>query len=280
MNVPTAMSSSASTEHSRPSGVVTLLSDLGTTDGYVAAVKGAILSANLAANIVDVTHHIPNGDVIEAAFQLAMVWPTFPRGSVHVVAVAAEERVEHRAIVVEIAEHYFVAADSGVLTLLFANFAVDYAIQLDHPAYGRSSRDAGFPARDVYGPVAGLIASSSLELDALGSPIESGSLVQLPWAPVLDSAEHVHAPIVSIDRYGNCRTLITRQHLPSDPSRVLVRCGAVTVRGVHSAYSDVKVGKTMALFGSHGGLEIAVRGGSAAQSWELSRGDLVVVVRD
>jgi S-adenosylmethionine hydrolase len=101
------------------------------------------------------------------------------------------------------------------------------------------------------------------------------SLVTLPWAPVRDAPDHVHAQVVSIDRFGNCRTLITRRQLPADLDALYVRCNDVTVRGVHRTYSDVPVGKTMALFGSHGGLELAVRGGNAAQSWEIRRGDEV-----
>jgi S-adenosylmethionine hydrolase len=83
--------------------------------------------------------------------------------------------------------------------------------------------------------------------------------------------------VVSVDRFGNCRTLITRRQLPADLGSLYVRCGDLTIRGIHRTYTDVAIGKTLALFGSHGGLEIAVRGGSAAQSWELRRGDDVVV---
>lgn len=82
---------------------------------------------------------------------------------------------------------------------------------------------------------------------------------------------------MSVDRFGNCRTLITRRQLPEDLAELYVRCGDVTVRGIHRTYTDVAIGKTLALFGSHGGLEIAVRGGSAAQSWEIRRGDDVFV---
>jgi S-adenosyl-L-methionine hydrolase (adenosine-forming) len=85
---------------------------------------------------------------------------------------------------------------------------------------------------------------------------------------------------VSIDRFGNCRTLLTRRQLPGAPERVIVRCGGVTVRGVQRTYSDVPLGRTLALFGSHGGLELAVRGGSAAVSWDIQRGDDVLVLLD
>lgn len=263
-----------------PCGIVTLLTDLDTVDGYVAAIKGAVLSAFPGATLVDITHHILRGDVTEAAFQLAVVWPVFPPGSVHLIVVAPGIGSVPRAVAVEIAGQYFVAPDNGILTLVIANHPPQRVVVLDRIALQRQQASGSFPGRDLYGPIAGMLASGQTPFDALGSAIETDSLFTLPWSPVVDSAERVHAPVVSVDRYGNCRTLITRQQLPDDVSRVLVRCGAVTVRGIHRTYSDVAVGKTLALFGSHGGLEIAVRGGNAAQSWELARGDDVIVTHE
>lgn len=260
----------------RPTGIVTLTTDLGTVDGYVAALKGVLLSAHREATIVDVTHHIPNRDVTEAAFQTAMVWSAFPQGTVHLLVVDAGVERNHRAVVAEAGGHFFVGPDNGVLTLLVANQPATALVVLDRPEFFRDG-PATFPGRDIFAPVAGRLASGDIRLDELGSVIDPASLTTLPWQASQDSSARVHAPVVSIDRFGNCRTLITRRQIPWDLSSVFVRCGDATVRGIYRSYEDVPVGKTLALFGSHGGLEIAVRGGSAAQSWEISRGATVVV---
>lgn len=260
----------------QPNGIVTLTTDLGTIDGYVAALKGVLLGANRQVTLVDVTHHIPSRDVTEAAFQTAMVWPSFPPGTVHLFVVDAGIETDHRAVVAEAGGHYFVGPDNGVLTLLVANQPASAVVVLDRPEFFRDA-PATFPGRDVFAPVAGRLSSGMTRLSDLGSVVDPSSLKALPWQATQDSPARVHAPVVSIDRFGNCRTLMTRGQIPWDLSSVFVRCGDATVRGIHRSYKDVPVGKTLALFGSHGGLEIAVRGGSAAQSWEIERGASVVV---
>ena len=258
-------------------GIVTLMTDFGTVDGYAAAVKGALLGVYRDATLVDVTHHISTQDVTEAAFQLATVYSVFPEGTTHVIVVDPGVGSSRRGIAVEVAGHYFVTPDNGLLTLVMANIPATRAIVLDRPEYFLANVSSTFHGRDIFGPVAGHIASGKVSIDQLGTEIPLESVVQLPWAPVTDSEGDIHAPVVSVDRFGNCRTLITRAALPVDISNIYVRVKDVTVRGVHRTYSDVPMGKTLALFGSHGGLEIAVRGGSAAQSWEIKRGDTVAV---
>lgn len=263
--------------HQPANGIVTLLTDFGTVDGYVAAMKGSLLTAHRDAILVDVTHHIPTHDITEAAFQLATVWYAFPPGTTHVVVVDPGVGGERRAIAVSLAGHYFIAPDNGILTLLVSNVAPDAAIVLDRTELFRSDVSSTFHGRDIFAPVAGILASGRVAFSELGSPIDVDSLVRLPWAPVRDTETRIHAPVVSIDRFGNCRTLITQPQLPAARDDVYVRCGDVTIRGIHRTYSDVPAGKTLALFGSHGGLEISVRDGSAARSWEINRGAEVEV---
>jgi S-adenosyl-L-methionine hydrolase (adenosine-forming) len=259
------------------SGIVTLMTDFGTVDGYVAAMKGALLSTNARAVLVDVTHHISTQDVTEAAFQLATVWSTFPAGTVHMVVVDPGVGGDRRAIVVEAGGHYFVTPDNGLLTLLVSNVPADRAVVLDRPEFFRADVSSTFHGRDIFAPVAGLLASGQVQPQDLGSEVSTESIVRLPWAPAEDRHGQIRAPVVSVDRFGNCRTLLTRRELPFNLTSVYVRSRDVTVRGIHSTYSDVPMGKTLALFGSHGGLELAVRGGSAAMSWEIARGDDVIV---
>jgi S-adenosyl-L-methionine hydrolase (adenosine-forming) len=258
-------------------GIVTIMTDFGTVDGYVAAMKGSLLIAHPRAVMVDVTHHIPTHDITEAAFQLATVWYAFPTGTTHVVVVDPGVGGERRAVAVAAGNHYFIAPDNGILTLLVSNIAPDAAVVLDRTELFRADVSSTFHGRDIFAPVAGYLSSGDVPFSELGSEIDPESLVRLPWAPVRDAAARIHAPVVSIDRFGNCRTLITQPQLPAARDRVYVRCGDVTIRGIHRTYSDVPIGKTLALFGSHGGLEISVRGGSAARSWEINRGAEVEV---
>ncbi len=258
-------------------GIVTLTTDLGTTEGYAAAIKGALLRVFPRAQLIDVTHHIATRDITEAAFQVATVWSAFPAGTVHLIIVAAADLAAHPPVAVAVGDQYFIAPNHGVLTLVAANIAPTQVISLDRTDLFHDAHPSTFPGRDVYAPVAGHLASGKTPFMSLGSVMPPDALVRLPWAPSQDNATEVHAPVVSVDRFGNCRTLITRSQVPWDLQQVYVRCGDVTVRGVVNSYTDVPEGRTLALFGSHGGLEIAVRGRSAAQSWEIQRGDEVCV---
>lgn len=261
----------------RANGIVTLMTDFGTVDGYVAAMKGALLTVNRSAVLVDVTHHISTQDVTEAAFQLATVWSTFPEGTIHLLVVDPGVGSERRAIAVEAGGHYFVTPDNGLLTLLILNVPAERAVVLDRRDLFRADVSSTFHGRDIFAPIAGLLATGNVDLFDLGTEIDTDSIVKLPWAPAGDRQGQIRAPVVSVDRFGNCRTLLTRRELPFDLDDVYVRCKDVTVRGIHSTYSDVPMGKTLALWGSHGGLEIAVRGGRASASWEIERGDDVIV---
>lgn len=262
---------------SAPNGIVTVMTDFGTTDGYVAAMKGALLSVYPRAVLVDITHHIHTQDVTEAAFQLATVWTTFPPGTTHLVVVDPGVGTSRRQIAVEVEGHYFVAPDNGLLTLVVTNVAPDRAVHLDRQEFFRSDLSSTFHGRDIFAPVAGFLAGGVAKFEDLGSEIDVESIVKLPWAPVRDQEHEVRAPVVSVDRFGNCRTLITRAQLPGPAEDIYVSTGDVTVRGIHNTYGDVPHGKTLALFGSHGGLEIAVRDGSAERSWDIKRGDIVTV---
>ncbi len=253
------------------------MTDFGTTDGYVAAMKGALLSVFPKASFVDITHHIPTQDITEAAFQLANVWSLFPPGTVHLTVVDPGVGSVRRAIAVQSAGHLFVTPDNGLLTMILAENPVEEAVVLDNTEFHRSNVSSTFHGRDIFGPVAGAIASGEHSLSDVGSPIDPYSIVQLPWVPVTDEDGKISAPVVSVDRFGNCRTLITESHIPGDHASVFVSCRDVTVRGIFNTYSQVPNGKTLALFGSHGGLELAVRGGSASRSWDIRRGDEVVV---
>jgi S-adenosyl-L-methionine hydrolase (adenosine-forming) len=263
-----------------PNGIVTLLTDFGTTDGYVAAMKGALLTVNPAATLVDVTHHIPSQDTTEAAFQLATVWSAFPPGTCHVIVVDPGVGSRRRAVAVEAGGHYFIAPDNGLLTLVAGVAPPSRAVVLDRNVWFRVEVSSTFHGRDLFAPVAGHLSTGQVAFNELGTLVAPESLQQLPWTPVLDRPGHAQAPVVSIDRFGNCRTLLTRRQLPGDPELVYVRCGGVSVRGVQRTYSDVPMGRTLALFGSHGGLELAVRGGSAAAAWDIKRGDDVLVLVD
>jgi S-adenosylmethionine hydrolase len=259
-----------------PSGIVTLLSDFGSSDNYVGQVKGVILGLAPRVRLVDLSHQIPPQDVLEGSFQLATAWEAFPPGTVHLAVVDPGVGTERRAVAWLVGTHCFVTPDNGLGTLVFQQQAPERAVVLDREEVFRKPVARTFHGRDVFAPVAARLAAG-LALEHVGTPIDPLSLVRLDIEPVRQSATRTTGPVVSIDHFGNCRSLISPEQLPGPPEQVVVRCGAARIRGIAPAYAAVPLGHTLALFGSHGGLEIAVRDGSAARAWDIARGATITV---
>ena len=170
-----------------PLSIVTFLTDYGSTDGYVGAMKGAVLGVNPEANIVDVTHDVPAQDVAHAAFVLGSVWPFFPPDTIHVAVVDPGVGTSRRALVVVTPHGTFVVPDNGLLTYRAevasgidagsaAGFMEPYvtplpsgwsAWELTEPDYWRGEVSDTFHGRDVFGPVAAHL-SLGVEPERLG----------------------------------------------------------------------------------------------------------------
>lgn len=252
-------------------GIVTLLSDFGLRDTYVAQMKGVILGVAPQAQIVDLTHEVRPQDVVEGAFQLATAWKTFPRGTVHIAVVDPGVGTSRRPIAFCFAGQHFVLPDNGLASFVLGDERPDQAVVLDRPESRLANVSFTFHGRDVFSP-AGAQLARGMALEDLGSTIDPSSLIRLDFPPVERQQGVVRAPVVSIDHFGSCRTLIRPEDLPAAPERVTVRCGRSVVRGIVRTYGDVPEGRTLALFGSYGGLEISVHAGDASKAWEIKRG--------
>src|SRR5216117_329891 len=172
--------------------LITLLTDFGTSDSYVAEVKAVLLSRALGAALVDVTHQIPPGDVRAGQYVLARVWHRFPEGTVHLVVVDPGVGTSRRALAAEAAGHYFVAPDNGVLSPLPADTRF---FELPVPPGAAPS----FHGRDLFAPAAAELATGTA-LAHLGSPITDPYRVPLP-APHFDGTA-VRGEVIYVDRFG------------------------------------------------------------------------------
>lgn len=259
------------------SGIVSLITDFGLSDTYVGQIKASLLTVARGLQLVDLTHQIPAQDVPEAAFQLATAWAAFPPGTVHLVVVDPGVGTPRRPIAFTFEGHLFVTPDNGLGSFVLGDRAPEHVVVLDRPDYHRPRVSKTFHGRDVFAPVAAHLASGRT-LDEVGTAVDPASFVRLPLPTVEREPGLVRGPVVSIDHFGNCRTLIRPEDVPWPRDQVWVRCGSAMVRGIEETYGSVPEEHTLALFGSHGGLEIAVRMGNAARAWDIARGTFVEVV--
>ncbi len=261
--------------------IVTLTTDFGTRDGYVAAMKGAMLSARPGVTLVDVTHEITAQDVMEAAFVLRQVVPSFPAGSVHLAVVDPGVGTARRAIAarfeIDGRAHTFVGPDNGILPLL-AGEAVREIAELDKPhAWHADPPSSTFHGRDIFGPVAARLASGAT-LAEVGTPAESAAAMHWPLPRIDDQG--VDGMVIHVDGFGNCITNITRADLEAHRQGRAFKCyaGSTVLQSHHHTYAEVGQGDPLSLFGSSGLLEIAVNCGDAAELLSLRRGASVSVI--
>ena len=242
--------------------LITLLTDFGTADGYVGEMKGTILSRVPEATIVDVSHDIPVQDVETARLTVARVWRRFPPGTVHLVVVDPGVGTPRGALAVASDERYLVGPDNGVLSpaLLVAGAR---ALALPVPA----SAAPTFHGRDVFAPAAAELALGR-PIDSLGTPV-TDAIIRRTAEPHRRSDGALQGEVISIDRFGNAITNL-----------VGLRAGAVEINGtvlpLRRTYGDTVPGAPVAVVGSSGLIEVAVRDGSAARDLHLTRGTAVV----
>lgn len=263
--------------------MITLTTDFGTRDPYVAAMKGTILSICPDVRLVDVTHEIGPQDVMEAAFVLRAAIPYFPPNAVHLVVVDPGVGTDRRPIALRHDNRWFVGADNGLFPLVLDGAAPDEAVVLDRPAMWRTdSPSTTFHGRDIFAPVAAHLAAGR-SLAEVGSPIED--LTPLRWALPLVDEEGIRGWVAHIDRFGNCITNIPQstfaEHVGlTNETATGFKCfvGSHSATKVHATYGAVSEGDPLLLFGSTGFLEIAVNAGNAAELLDIRKGDAVNIV--
>lgn len=258
--------------------LVTLTTDFGLQDAYVAAMKGAMLSIDPALRLVDITHLVAPQDVMEAAFLLSQALPHFPAGTVHLSVVDPGVGTARRPLAARLGDQLFVGPDNGVLALLLEDQEPDALVVLDQPAYWRTpTPSATFQGRDVFGPVAAHLAAGR-RLDEVGSPTDTYQ--QLHWALPLADDEGIQGWVVHIDRYGNCITNIPRTLLERDPRsrQANYYVGTAILDGLSHTYADVPSGEPLALIGSSHHLEVSVNEGHAATLLSIHKGSPINLV--
>lgn len=254
-------------------GPITLLTDFGCADGYVAAMKGVIASLAPEARVEDAAHDVARGDIAGAALALRRYWRLYPPGSIHIAVVDPGVGSERRGLALDADERFLVGPDNGVFTHVLREAGRVHAVALEAAEYFRESVSPTFHGRDIFAPVAAHIFRGVL-LDRFGPVVTDPT--ELAWpeprrgadtpggAGGLDGEEalaQIEGVVVHSDRFGN---LIT--NIPGDwcAPGAMVRVSDRSIGRVLRTYTDVAPGELVVLVGSAGLLEISLRDGSAA----------------
>lgn len=256
--------------------VITLLTDFGTADYFVAAVKGVVLTSNPLASIVDITHEIPPQDIEAGAFTLLTCYRDFPEGTIHVAVVDPGVGSARRPIIVRAGSQYFVGPDNGLFSYVLDQEPAPKIHHATAEKYFRPSPSPTFHGRDLFAPVAAAL-STGVKPHKFGPRIED-EVRLAPLAPVREQDGSLKGRIIHIDRFGNCITNFTRSDAPdSDQLKLLVK--RRVIQQVRKFFADDAGApeELFAIWGSAGFLELASNGASAATLLRAKRGDPVVL---
>lgn len=258
--------------------IVTLTTDFGAEDTFVAQMKGAILSICPAARIVDLTHGVPPQDVAAGAFLLETGVGAFPARTIHVVVVDPGVGSERRPLAVRNDRHVFVAPDNGVLTRVLDEEPPTEAHVIAEEHFMQPRVSSTFHGRDVLAPAAAWIARGTA-LRNLGPA--AGELVRLPRADAdLAPGASAEVPVLHVDRFGNVvldvRESALRPHLEAGGT-VTVGEGSGEVRRLCRTYAEAPADEPVLIVGSAGYLEISIDRGRAADRLGLAAGARVAV---
>jgi len=237
--------------------IVTLLTDFGTADSYVAEMKGVLSTYAPSATLVDITHEVSPGDVRAAQYILSRTWMFFPEGTIYVAVVDAGVGTDRRVLGATRFGRYFLAPDNGLLSFLSMN-----ATFISIPVLPEATPT--FHGRDVFAPAAGVLANGG-SLESLGTAITDP--LQLP-IPTTDG-DAVVGEVVYVDRFGTLISNISPSALKPGAS---IHVGGVDAGPLRRTFADVAPGELVAFTGSGGTVEIAVRDGSAMRTLGLGVG--------
>jgi hypothetical protein len=261
--------------------IVTLTSDLGTKDYYLAAVKAAALKLIPDLQLIDVSNHIPPFDMAKAAFVLRNVWRDFPDGTIHIVGVNCDWSKDTPYVIVKNAGQLFIGTDNGFFSLLFGSEEeVDWVRSIKLTG----DEDMSFPTKSVFVPTAARLAKG--EDPEVFSGERTGYRRRPAPEPVIEH-DNIRGTAIYIDSYGNVITNIRRELFErvvgTRPFNIVVRRGDSDLNRISRTYGEVPEGEKVALFTSGGYLEIAINhgvegsGGGAADLLGIREGEIIRV---
>lgn len=274
--------------------IIALLTDFGTKDYFAGALKGAILSINENAKIVDITHEIPPQNIESAAFTLRACYENFPAKTIFVAVVDPGVGSARKAILVETEKYFFIAPDNGLLSFIFdkntsekkrkgeeelrknlrdiqpSPFLAVY--ELTNEKFFAEKISRTFHGRDVFAPVAAHLANG-VKPKEFGRKVENFVCFETT-APRKISDDKIEAEIIHIDIFGNLITNLRREDLPG---KFLIEINGKLIDKMQNIYAEATGEELFMLFGSAGFLEIAAMQNSASKLLNAKNGAKVLV---
>ena len=261
--------------------VITLLTDFGLKDTYVAQIKGVIAGIAPQVKVIDLTHDVPPQDILAGSLLLDAAVDAMPTGSIHIAVVDPSVGTNRNAIAVQTDRFMLVGPDNSIFTAVLDRYPMKKAVRLTNAQYHQPSVSPTFHGRDIFAPVAAHLANGEA-LDNLGEQIEKIIRIDLPDLEM--DQQTINASVLLTDRFGNLLTNIRKEEFDKwlgggSIATIQIEIEGKKITGIHRTFCDVEPKKLVAYFGSSNRLEIAVRNDSAAQTLRVAGGESVKISR-
>lgn len=230
---------------------IVLLTDFGSKDYFVGAMKGVILSINKDANIIDITHEIPPQDIRSAGFALNACYKNFPAKTIFVAVVDPGVGSDRRAILVKTAEYYFIAPDNGLLSFIFDSETDLRVFELTNDKFFYQPVSPTFHGRDIFSPVAAHL-SNGISPGEFGVQIKD-YIFYKPEKPKQIDEKIIEAEIIHLDHFGN---LITNLKNADLPEKFTLKINHHKIIKLQDYFAEADRGEVFMIFGSAGFLEV------------------------
>ncbi len=262
----------------RHSSIITLLTDFGSQDAYVGIMKGVIAGINPCAHIIDICHEIPPQDVFRGAYLLYTSYKYFPKGTIHTAVVDPGVGGKRDIVCVKIRDYFFLVPNNGILSFIIQEESPEEIIRITNTTYFLQKPSRTFHGRDVFAPIAAYV-SCGVNPQQLGIHIQQLNKLDIP-EPIRTKMGQTIGQIISIDRFGNLITNITKKNirdLKTAEKHLEVTIGKRKIIGLSNTYVDGETAKPLILFGSAGFLEVSVNQGNAQKYFKARRGNKIII---
>jgi len=262
-----------------PSPIITLTTDFGLKDPYVAEIKAVILSISPNTEIVDITHQIEKFNIRMGVYVLAAASPYFPKGTIHVVVVDPGVGTRRKAILIQTRQSYFIGPDNGVLSLAAKTQCIEHIYKITNPKLMLPKISNTFQGRDIFAPTAANIAKGT-PTSEIGPEIHK--IVTPKFAKITKRKNTLTGEVIHIDRFGNIVTNFKEKELESTSIKTTVNLKLKNTKlklKFCKAYAEVEAQQPLAIIGSHNFLEISINQGNAAGFFKTKAGDKVTIYR-
>ncbi|MDA8904581.1 SAM-dependent chlorinase/fluorinase [Flavobacteriaceae bacterium] len=246
--------------------IITLTTDFGIKDHFIANIKGAILTELPQVNIVDISHQISPFNILEAAYIIQNSYKSFPVGTIHIIGVDSELNPENKHLVVKFEGQYFICADNGIMSMACLNIEPEKIVEINI----HDKLISNFSVLDVFVKVACHISRGG-KLEVIGKSIDKIKSVKNLTPFINESKNQIIGNVIYIDNYGNVITNITRSFFReiSKSREFEISVRSYKFKKIHSKYSDIvnfsideskrnNDGQALAIFNSSLNLEIAI----------------------